>query len=74
MEMVTIHRTFDPAEAQIIVTRLQTAGFNAELNSELSAQNFEVAAGGTRVQVPDDQAEEARAFLASGENAPDEQP
>lgn len=75
MEMVTVFNTFNPAEAQMMLSRLKAAGFEAEIKDELSALNYNVASGGAKVQVRSDQADEARAFLNSGETvASDEAP
>ena len=70
MDMVTIFTTFNPAEAQMILSRLHAAGFDAEIKDEMSALNYNVASGGAKLQVPSDRAAEARAFLDSGENQP----
>ena len=68
MDLVTVFRSFSPGEAQLIRSRLEAAGFNAEVIHELSAlsmDGYSMATGGVGVQVPADQAEEARALLAS---------
>jgi Putative prokaryotic signal transducing protein len=70
MELVTVFRTFSPGEAQLVRSRLEAAGFIAEVTHELSAlsmDGYSMAAGGVRVQVPSEQAEEARALI----DAPD---
>jgi hypothetical protein len=67
MELVTVFNTFNPAEAQLTRARLEAAGFHAVVTHELAALTmggYSMAAGGIRVQVPDTEAEEARAFLA----------
>ena len=66
MELVTVFRTFSPGEAQLIRSRLEAAGFMAQVTHELSAlslDGYSMAAGGVRVQVPAEQAEEARALI-----------
>ena len=65
MDPVVIFRTFDLAEAQLVRGRLEGAGLQAELAHENSAANFDVAGGGVRVVVPQEQAEEARALIQS---------
>ncbi len=68
MELVTVFRTFSPGEAQLVRSRLEAAGFMAQVTHELSAlsmDGYSMATGGVRVQVPADQADEARAFLES---------
>jgi hypothetical protein len=66
MKPVTVFRTFNPAEAQLIRARLEAAGFAAQVTHELSALSLEgyaLAAGGIRVEVPEDSAAEARALI-----------
>ena len=65
MDPVVIFRTFDLAEAQLLRGRLEGAGFQAELAHENSAANLDVASGGVRIVVPQEQAEEARALIQS---------
>ena len=68
MEPVVVFRTFDLAEAQLLRSRLQTAGLDAELMHENSAANLDVPGGGVRVVVPEDQVADARELIASAEN------
>jgi hypothetical protein len=71
MEMITVFESGDPAEAQLIRSRLEVAGFDAVIPNELSTFNIEhgtAAPGGTSVQVPEDRAEEARALIKTEEN------
>ena len=68
MGLVTIFRGFNPAEAQLVRSRLEAANFHAIVADELSAlsvDGYAMAVGGIRVQVPDSEAEEARQFLAA---------
>ena len=68
MGLVTVARAFNPAEAQLIRSRLDAAQFHAVVMHELSAlslDGYSMAAGGILVQVPEDEAEEAKAFLAA---------
>ncbi len=70
MELVTVFRTFSPAEAQLIRSRLEAAGFLAEVTHELSAlstDGYSMTTGGVQVQVPADQAENARALIAASD-------
>jgi hypothetical protein len=67
MSLVTVHRAFNPAEAQLVRSRLDAAQFHPVVMHELSAlslDGYALAAGGILVQVPADEAEEAREFLA----------
>lgn len=69
MEMITVFTAFNPAEAQLVRSRLDAAEFHAVVKNEISALSMEgyaMAAGGILVQVPEDQAADAREFL----NAP----
>ena len=68
MDPVVIFRTFDLAEAQVVRSRLEGAGLQAEVEHENSAANFDVAGGGVRVVVPAEDAEEARALVDSRTN------
>jgi len=66
MSPVTIFKAFNPAEAQLVRSRLEAAGFHPFVADELSAlsiDGYSLAAGGIRVQVPEDEAAEAREFL-----------
>ncbi len=68
MELVTVFRTFNPAEAQLIASRLEAAGFPVHLDHELAAfsmDGYSMATGGVLVQVPDDQAKDARELVTS---------
>ena len=73
MELATVSRAFNSADAHLVRSRLEAAGFHAVVTNELSALSMEgyaLAAGGILVQVPDNELEEAKAFLA--ESTPDE--
>jgi len=70
MEMITVFTAFNPAEAQLVRSRLDAAEFHAVVKNEISALSMEgyaLAAGGIQVQVPEDQAAEAKEFLNSSE-------
>lgn len=72
MDLVTVFRTFNPAEAQLIRSRLEAAGLNAEVTHELAAlsmEGYSMTTGGVWVQVPADQAEEAKQLIDSAEEA-----
>ncbi|MEQ2005895.1 MAG: DUF2007 domain-containing protein [Limisphaerales bacterium] len=60
MDLVTVFTAFNPAEAQLIRSRLEAAGLRAFVQDELSAlsmDGYALAAGGIKVQVPDVDAE-----------------
>ncbi len=66
MELITVYKTFSPADAQLIRSRLDAAGFHAVVQHELAAlsmDGYSMAAGGIAVQVPDCEAEDARALI-----------
>ncbi|PYJ04650.1 MAG: hypothetical protein DME25_09660 [Verrucomicrobia bacterium] len=68
MELVTVYRAFNPAEAQLVWSRLDAAGFHALVAHELSAlslDGYALAAGGILVQVPEPEASDARELLAA---------
>lgn len=66
MKLVTVYRTFSPADAQLVRSRLEAADLQATVTHELSAlsmEGYSLSTGGIRVQVPEDQAEEAREII-----------
>jgi hypothetical protein len=63
MDFVTVFRTFDLGEAQVIRSQLDGAGIQADIEHENSAALLDVAVGGVRVVVPSEKAEEARALI-----------
>ena len=70
MDRVTVFSTFNPVEAQIICSRLQTAGFDASVEGEAAALNMEgytLATGGIRVQVPENEKIDARKLIEANE-------
>ncbi len=72
MELRTVHRSFNPADAQLVRSRLEAAKFHPVVTHELSAlslDGYAMAAGGILVQVPDDEAADALEFL--GETSPE---
>ncbi|HEY5296835.1 MAG TPA: DUF2007 domain-containing protein [Verrucomicrobiae bacterium] len=66
MDFATIFSAFNPAEAQLVRSRLEAAGFHPYVVGELSAfsmEGYSLATGGIRVQVPTAEAADAREFL-----------
>jgi hypothetical protein len=64
--MFAVYKTLNLAEAELVRARLEAAGFHAAVMDEVAAfgiEGYSRAAGGIRVEVPDSEAEEARAFL-----------
>jgi hypothetical protein len=73
MKLVTIATAFNPADAQLVRSRLEVAGFHPIVKNELSAlslDGYAMAAGGILVQVPEDELDEANEFLKASK--PDE--
>jgi hypothetical protein len=76
MSLVTVSSAFNPADAQLTRSRLEAAGFHAVVSHELSAlslDGYALAAGGILVQVPGEEAADAKEFLAA-DAPPDETP
>jgi len=72
MKLVTIYRTLSPIDAQLLRSRLEAAGFHPELAHENVAFNVEggaFATGGVYLQVPEDEAEEAREIISDMQTA-----
>jgi hypothetical protein len=70
----TVYQALNPADAQLVRSRLEAAGFHPIVTSELSAlslDGYALAAGGILVQVPGEEAEEARDFV-NAPSLPDE--
>lgn len=75
MKLVTVYSAFQPADAQLARSRLEAAGFLASVAHEASSlvmDGYSMATGGILVQVPEDQAEEARALLDSSSGPEDQ--
>lgn len=70
MQWITIFRTFSAAEAQVIRSRLEASDFLATVTHEFASLNmdgYSMATGGILVQVPADQADDARALITGEE-------
>jgi hypothetical protein len=73
MDFATVFTTFSSAEAQLIRSRLEAAGFFADVHNELAAlstEGYSSATGGIKVVVPEDQAADARALLDAENSTP----
>ena len=64
MNLITVFRSFNDAEARVIHTTLEAAGLNASVENEAMGSAMGVTTGGVRICVPEDQAKEARALIA----------
>jgi len=74
MQLVTIYTAFNPTDAQLVRGRLETAEFHPFVKNELAAlsmDGYALAAGGIQVQVPEDEAAEAKAFLETSTDSPE---
>jgi hypothetical protein len=68
MDFVTIYRSLNPADADLVRSRLEANSFLVNIKNEIAARNIDgyaLAAGGLLVQVPEDQAESARQLIES---------
>lgn len=68
MTLVTVYKAFNSADAQLIRSRLDAAGFHAVVQHELAAlslEGYSQAVGGILVQVPDAEVDAARALIES---------
>ena len=66
MNPVTVYKALNPADAQLVFSRLEAAGFHpfvADETAALSMEGYALAAGGIRVQLPDSEFADAREFL-----------
>ena len=76
MALVTIFWAFNPMDAQLVRSRLEAAQFHAVVTHELSAlsmDGYAMAAGGILVQVPDEEAADAKEFLTADASADEPQ-
>jgi hypothetical protein len=66
MDFATVFTALSPADAQLVRSRLEAAGFHPFVAGELSAlsmDGYSLAAGGIHVQVPEAEAANAKEFL-----------
>src|ERR1041385_2136745 len=66
MPLVTVFCAFNPADAQLVRSRLEAAEFHPVVMHELSSlslDGYAMAAGGILVQVPEEELADAREFL-----------
>lgn len=68
MELVTVFRSLNPSEAELVRSRLEAAGFHASIANDNTNLTLAYGSqGGSLVQVPQDEAENARAVVESKE-------
>ncbi len=68
MKWITVYTALNSADANLTASRLDAANFHPNIKGELAAlsmDGYSLAAGGILVQVPDVEAQEAKAFLDS---------
>ncbi len=68
MDFVTVYKAVTAAQSQIVRSRLEAAEFHPFVPDDLSpfgSDPLALGSGGIRIQVPAEEAEEAKAFLAS---------
>jgi hypothetical protein len=68
MNPTTIYQALNPADAQLVFSRLEAAGFHpfvADEAAALGTEGYALAIGGIRVQVPETEAVDATEFLAA---------
>ena len=66
MALVTVYSTFSSADAHVVRSRLEASDLHAMVNNELAAlsmDGYSMATGGILVQVPEEEAEEARELI-----------
>lgn len=66
MNQITIANVLNPAEAGLICSRIEAAGFQPFVpaeNTALIMEGYSLAFGGIRTQVPKNEAANAREFL-----------
>ena len=74
MALVTVYSTFSSADAHLVRSRLEAAEFHAVVNNELaslSMEGYAMATGGITVQVPEEEAVEARELLGMDLSEPE---
>ena len=74
MKLVTVYRTFSSADAQLIRSRLEAAEIPAIVSDELaslSMEGYSMSTGGIRVQVPEEEEENARELINSKTDEPE---
>ena len=74
MKLVTVYRTFSSADAQLVRSRLEAAEIPAIVSDELaslSMEGYSMSTGGIRVQVPEEEEENARELINSKTDEPE---
>lgn len=71
MELITVYRTFNPTEAQLVRGRLEAAGIPATIRNEASALSSSAGIAGVElcIDVQEALAGEARELIDASEHA-----
>jgi hypothetical protein len=71
MNLVTVFSAGNPADAELVRSRLEAAEFHAVVINETAAFTLGIysPAFPVRVQVPEEEAAEAKEFLAAGDGS-----
>ena len=75
MRLIEVYNTFSPADAHLICSSLQSAGFDSRVTNEiatLTLEGYALASGGIRVMVPEAEFDEARALIEQQASASDD--
>ena len=76
MHLNTVFSSFSSAEAQMMFTRLEAAGFHPVVTDEIASMSMEgysMATGGIRVKVPQNEKDSARALVENLLNEPSQE-
>jgi hypothetical protein len=65
MNLVTVYRTFNDADAHVARSVLEAAGIDVEVMNEELGSTLAVSTGGIRLQVREEDEESARELLTS---------
>jgi len=71
MDFVTVYRTFNLAEAQVVRSRLEAAEMHPSVvndNAAVSLDGYTLAAGGVFIEVPEAEAASARELIEDSEH------
>jgi len=71
MDFVTVFKSFNAAEANLVAAQLESAGFEPTVINELSTLTLgsPITSGAIRVQVPEAQSADARELIDSTINS-----
>ena len=75
MRLIEVYNTFSPADAHLVCSSLQSAGFDSRVTNEiatLTLEGYALASGGIRVMVPEAEFDEARALIEQQARTPND--